>query len=109
MNQFNTQLIQNRIREVAKSQAHLSDAVAYDVAFHMKDWLDDLEAFNRFCAEPGTLADEEVSKLESVRNPVIFSRERIFERRPTPTYRPKDLSGRRGGAFSRDLRSKRRI
>jgi hypothetical protein len=41
----------------------LSDEVADDVAFHMTDWLKDLDAFSRFCADPSKMPDAEVGKL----------------------------------------------
>jgi len=52
-----------RIREVALREAKLPDSVADDVAFHMTDWLEDLDAFSRFCADPSSLSDAEVSEL----------------------------------------------
>ena len=55
--------VQARIREVALREAELPDSVAHDVAFHMTDWLEDLEAFSRFCANPSSLSDAEVSEL----------------------------------------------
>jgi hypothetical protein len=55
--------IRARIADVARRDMELSDAIANDVAFHMTDWLDDLNAYTRFCADPNSLSDEEVSKL----------------------------------------------
>jgi hypothetical protein len=55
--------VQARIREVALREAELPDSVADDVAFHMTDWLEDLDAFSRFCADPSSLSDAEVSAL----------------------------------------------
>ncbi len=63
MSQLDPNLIQARIREVALREAELTETVAYDVAFHMTDWLDDLEAYHRFCSNPTALSDDEVNRL----------------------------------------------
>ena len=63
MSQLDPELIRARIREVARREAELPDSVADDVAFHMTDWLDDLGAYSRFCAEPSKMSDAEVSQL----------------------------------------------
>jgi hypothetical protein len=57
------QTIRVRIAEVAQRDMELSDAVAKDVAFHMTDWLDDLDAYLRFCANPSSMSDAEVSEM----------------------------------------------
>ena len=41
----------------------LTDAAADDVAFHMTDWLDNLDAYARFCADPSSMSDAEVDKV----------------------------------------------
>jgi hypothetical protein len=63
MNKLDPEAIRTRIAEVARREAELPDSVARDVAFHMTDWLDNLEAYSRFCADPGKLSDSEVSQL----------------------------------------------
>ena len=63
MPEFDPQAIRARIAEVARREMELSDTVANDVAFHMTDWLDDLDAYSRFCADPSRMSDAEVSKL----------------------------------------------
>ena len=63
MNQLDPELIRARIREVAHRKNKLADAVAGDVAFHMTDWLDDLGNFSRFCADPHSMSNAEVSQL----------------------------------------------
>ena len=63
MNNIDPEIIRARIAEVARRDAGLPDSVADDVAFHMTDWLDDLQAFSRFCADPSSLSDAEVSEL----------------------------------------------
>jgi len=55
--------IRERIREVAIREAEFPETVAYDVAFHMTDWLDNLKAFNQFCANPAALSDDEVNRM----------------------------------------------
>jgi len=63
MNQINPEQVRARIRGVACRQAELPEAVANDVAFHMTDWLANLEAYHRFCTNPDALPDSEVNRL----------------------------------------------
>ena len=63
MPKFDPQAIRARIAEVARRDMELSDAVADDVAFHMTDWLNDLDAYSRFCADPKGMSDAEVGEL----------------------------------------------
>jgi hypothetical protein len=63
MKQFDAELIRTRIRDVARREMELPEAVANDVAFHMTDWLDDLDAYHRFCADPSSVADADLSRL----------------------------------------------
>jgi hypothetical protein len=63
MNQIDPERVRARIREVAHREAELPEAVADDVAFHMTDWLTDLDAYYRFCTNPGALSDPEASRL----------------------------------------------
>src|SRR5437870_367220 len=65
MNEFNPELVRDRIRKVARNVDELPDAVADDVAFHMTDWLDDLAAYSRFCADPNSMSDAEISEFLS--------------------------------------------
>ena len=41
----------------------LPESVANDVAFHMTDWLSDLEAFYQFCKSPAEFSNEQLSDL----------------------------------------------
>lgn len=63
MSQIDSNLIRDRIREVALRETELSGTVVNDVVFHMTDWLDDLEAYHRFCSHPAAMSDAEVSRL----------------------------------------------
>jgi|SRR5687767_10728698 len=63
MSQIDLNLIRDRIREAALRETELSTTAANDVAFHMTDWLDDLQAYYRFCSQPTALSEEEVSRL----------------------------------------------
>ena len=60
---MNPVIIKNRIKAVVLREAELPESAADDVAFHMTDWLDDLECFARFCDEPDKWSDEEVEKM----------------------------------------------
>lgn len=65
MNNIDSEAVRARIAEVARRDAGLGDSEADDVAFHMTDWLDDLQAFSRFCADPSSLSDEAAGELLS--------------------------------------------
>jgi hypothetical protein len=58
-----TERVRERIRAVAISEAELPEEVANDVAFHMTDWLVDLQDFHSFCSEPEALSNEALGKL----------------------------------------------
>lgn len=60
---FNAEAVRARIEEVAKSEAELAAAVAWDVAFHMTDWLEDLAAYVAFCRNPTQPTSAQVNKL----------------------------------------------
>ena len=63
MSKVDASAIRARIREVACREAELPDGVANDVAFHMTDWLDNLESYFEFCADPGRMSDREINEL----------------------------------------------
>ena len=63
MSEYDPEPIRARIREVIRHEADFPDAVLDDIAFHLTDWLDDLEAYSRFCAEPSSMSDEEISQM----------------------------------------------
>jgi hypothetical protein len=55
--------LSQRIEHVAIVEAGLTEAVARQVAFHLTDWLDDLEEYRSFATDPAKLTDEEVNEL----------------------------------------------
>jgi hypothetical protein len=61
--EINSDLVRERIRHVVLLETGLSEDVANNVAFHMTDWLKDLEAFHSFCVSPQSMPDEVVSSL----------------------------------------------
>jgi hypothetical protein len=63
MNKIDSELVRARIREVARRDMELAESVADDVSFHMTDWLAELDAYSRFCADPSKLSDAEVSGM----------------------------------------------
>ena len=63
MSEFDSESIRARIREVIRHEVDFPDAIVDDIAFHLTDWLDDLEAYSRFCAEPRSMSDEEISQM----------------------------------------------
>jgi hypothetical protein len=62
MSSFDAKSIKDRIQRAARD-LELADSVARDVAFHMTDWLDDLDAYFRFCSDPHALTDKQVAAL----------------------------------------------
>ncbi|HEV2695434.1 MAG TPA: hypothetical protein VG347_21240 [Verrucomicrobiae bacterium] len=63
MSEFDTESVRARICEVIRHEADFPDAVVKDIAFHLTDWLNDLEAYARFCADPDSMSDEEISQM----------------------------------------------
>lgn len=55
--------LSQRIEHVAIVEAGLTAAIAREVAFHLTDWLDDLEEYRAFATDPAKLTDEEVNEL----------------------------------------------
>ncbi len=55
--------IRRRIEQAVQIEMELPENVASDVAFHMTDWLSDLDAFYRFCQAPDGFTNEQVSDL----------------------------------------------
>lgn len=55
--------IHDRIAEAVRVEMTLPETVAYDVAFHITDWLNDLEVFHHFCQAPGAMSNEELADL----------------------------------------------
>lgn len=41
----------------------LDSETAWNVAFHLTDWLDDLQAFHQFCQRPEQFGTEEVNEI----------------------------------------------
>ncbi|MCY7389469.1 MAG: hypothetical protein LH481_15660 [Burkholderiales bacterium] len=60
---FDENAIRHRIEQAARSEMNLTEDVAGDVAFHITDWLSDLETFYRFCQNPAALSNEDLSNL----------------------------------------------
>jgi hypothetical protein len=60
---LNAEKIRARIERVAISEADLSIAMARDVAFHLTDWLDDLNAFVMFCHDPDAHTPEQIDAM----------------------------------------------
>jgi hypothetical protein len=85
MKQFDAELIRTRIRDVARREMELPEAVANDVAFHMTDWLDDLDAYHRFCADPSSVADADLSRLLMFSLSWQLSTQRPFHARSSQT------------------------
>ncbi len=57
---MNAEKIRARIQNIAISEAELPVSVARDVAFHLTDCLDDLNAFTAFCNDPDSFTPEQI-------------------------------------------------
>ena len=55
--------VRERIYQLALRDSGLSESVARDVAFHMTDWLEDLESYVAFCENPHGLSDAAAGRL----------------------------------------------
>lgn len=60
---FDAGRIRECIGRAALTEMELSPEVARDVAFHMTDWLDDLQRYVKFCEAPESFEPEEIDKL----------------------------------------------
>ena len=57
---------QDKIRKTivaALKDADIKPAEISDVAFHMTDWLSDLEEWTQFCEEPNSFSEEQIQNL----------------------------------------------
>jgi hypothetical protein len=60
---FNAAQIRECIIKTAVTEAELPGSVANDVAFHLTDWVQDLERFVSFCQSPDTYQPEQVNDI----------------------------------------------
>jgi hypothetical protein len=60
---FDKTLIRERIKEVAIRENDLPEGVADDIAFHMTDWIEDLEQYVGFCTNPSKITNQELDHL----------------------------------------------
>jgi hypothetical protein len=60
---FDAEKIRTQIERSAVDEMELSPEQALEVAFHMTDWLDDLQRYVKFCENPGSFGPEEVDEL----------------------------------------------
>ena len=60
---FDAISIRDRVLQVAVTEAGLLSAVAQDAAFHLTDWLDDLQAFVEFCRKPNAATSDQVNAM----------------------------------------------
>lgn len=58
INQINTAII-----KALSGRDYAPDERRIDIAFHMTDWLNDLEAWREFCQDPASLKPEAVEEL----------------------------------------------
>ena len=55
--------IRKLIEAVVRAESEMSAPVAREVAFHMTDWLNDLEAYYDFCTNPDGLSPSQINDL----------------------------------------------
>ncbi|MCO6512742.1 MAG: hypothetical protein J5I65_18310 [Aridibacter famidurans] len=56
----------NKIESAIKASLEdweLEPGVIDDIAFHMTDWLEDLDKWHRFCSDPASLTNKETANL----------------------------------------------
>jgi hypothetical protein len=63
MPDFQTHDTRLAIARVVQKRSVISPKIAEDIAFHMTDWLSDLEAFADFCERPNEFSDEKISRI----------------------------------------------
>ncbi|MCX7601045.1 MAG: hypothetical protein N2Z75_03785 [Meiothermus sp.] len=60
---FDSLRIRQTLEQISTTEMELSPTEASDVALHMTDWLDDLEALVKFYQNPEALSPKEASQL----------------------------------------------
>ncbi len=60
---FDIEKIRARIERVAMDEIDKPPEEAREVAFHMTDWMDDLNRYVRFCENPDSSSPEAVSDM----------------------------------------------
>src|SRR3990172_7343707 len=60
---LDSSVISKKIEKSIIEEGEFSDEEAHDIAFHMTDWLHDLERYYAFCQEPERFSSEQVDKL----------------------------------------------
>jgi hypothetical protein len=63
MSSIDAAAVRERIYHMSLRDSGLPESVAQDVAFHMTDWLSDLEDYVAFCTDPNAHSDEAASRL----------------------------------------------
>lgn len=60
---FDAHRIRECIVQAVAAEGELSTDMAHEVAFHLTDWLEDLEAFVGFCRSPDSYTPAQVDAL----------------------------------------------
>ena len=55
--------VRSAIENAVRIEAEMPESIARDVAFHMTDWLGDLERLHEFCQAPESLSPDQVEAL----------------------------------------------
>ncbi len=55
--------IRKTIEQMLIKEGYEPEEKRHEIAFHLTDWLDDLEAWHSFCAAPDSLESEALEKL----------------------------------------------
>jgi hypothetical protein len=55
--------IQSVIEQSLAKETDYSPEVIHDIAFHMTDWLQDLEEYHQFCTHPDKLTADQINSL----------------------------------------------
>ena len=60
---FDCEKIRAQIERTAREAMELSPETAWNVAFHMTDWLDDLHRYVKFCENPDGVDLETINEM----------------------------------------------
>lgn len=60
---FNPNQIRDAIEQAAGLSSYVDGADAKQIAFHMTDWLEDLERYLSFCEAPESSSSEQLEKM----------------------------------------------
>ena len=60
---MNENPVRKAIEDALLKEEYEPESLRRDIAFHLTDWLSDLDSWSAFCADPDSLSSEEIVEL----------------------------------------------